>query len=189
MKKQELVEEIYKELMARRLRNADILMHIPDEELRIIKGHILIEEVLFELIKIKMSKPKVIENARLSFSQALTIVEGMYFQEELQIPWLYRATEKLNRLRNKFAHNIDPKNIREDIDAFMDYVIKNNASKGNFPKDKLLYSLGSLHINFASILAMEKKLALLPKQFSSMSFPVRVSLTKLMAKGVLDDFA
>lgn len=56
MNKQQL-DNVYDEFKARRYRGADILNDIQDSGLQIIKGHLLIEEALFELVKFKLSNP------------------------------------------------------------------------------------------------------------------------------------
>jgi len=189
MSKKEELKQIYKDLEKRRYRNVNILVQIPDDELKLIKGHLLIEEILYDLLRNRMSKPQVLDKARLSFAQLIVLVEGLYYEEEFEVSWLYRAAETLNKIRNKLAHNAEPENITDEMEAFSDYVVNNNVSDGFVPQDKLLYALGSIHLNLASILTIDKKHALLPKPLSSMSLSSRVIASKLIAQDALDENA
>lgn len=187
MNKKAALEDIYKYLEKRRLKNSDILAQIPDKELKLLKGHLLIEEVMYDLLKNKMIRPKSLDKARLTFSQLIILVEGLYYEKELENPWLYRATEKLNKIRNKLAHNAEPKNISDEIEVFSDYVVNNLATDGFEPKDKLLYALGSIHLNFASILTIDKKLSLLPKPLNALSFSSKLIASKLISQGAFNE--
>lgn len=169
--------QLLEELHQLHTRINSILSPIIDKELMLIKGHLLIEESLYSLLKNRMKKSNRLGDARLTFAQLIVLVEGLYFEEELNISWIYRALEKLNKIRNRLAHTVEPDNITNDIKEFSAYVIHNNAHDNN-PKDELLYALSSIHTNLSSILIIDKKQSLLPNIVRSMSFSTQVAISK-----------
>ncbi|WP_155890825.1 hypothetical protein [Desulfuromonas sp. TF] len=82
---------------------------IPDTEdltLITLKGHLIIEEILYFIVIKHCQFPKYIAEARLSFSQLSSLTKAM-----INVPihdCVFPAIDKLNKLRNNLAHNITP---------------------------------------------------------------------------------
>jgi len=155
---------------------AATLLQINDPELRIIKGHLLIEEALYKLILFKSENSKAIEKARLTFAQQLAIVEGLYYNKDLMPEWLCPAASQLNKIRNSLAHNLSPKNIDEEIEKFTALVLNNIRKNGEPPlSGRLMYSIGNVHCGFLQILATHEELAKLPPIIRSLSFDSQIT--------------
>jgi hypothetical protein len=95
--------------------------HIPfngDEELIILKGHLLIEEVLNTMLEKHVAHAQAIKDANLGFYKTMKVAEALYYKPERA--WMWRATEKLNTLRNKMAHSLEPKLFNEVRNEFME---------------------------------------------------------------------
>ena len=89
----------------------------------ILKGHLIVEQMLRIIIKKNFLRPQLLDNARLTFYQSLCIVKAFY-KGNIKTDWLWIAIEKLNNLRNQLAHHLEPKNQKEIIDDFLTYIEK-----------------------------------------------------------------
>lgn len=70
----EELRALYHEQLQRRLEAIEMLSKIEEPELLLLKGHLLIEEVLFALLGHRMRKASSLEKARLSFAQIVSLV-------------------------------------------------------------------------------------------------------------------
>lgn len=83
----------------------------------ILKGHLLIEELIKELL-VKLKGPSnVSQKFKINADKLFSIME---IPEELD--WIKESTFKLNKLRNKVAHNLDTSFFDEKINDFIDSV-------------------------------------------------------------------
>jgi hypothetical protein len=90
-------------------RFTELLPKGPDPDLTILKGHLLIEERLRELIDFKLPFSQALEDAHLSAYQVICLAESFFSQQT--DPWLWDVLKKLNKLRNDIAHKIEPSSI------------------------------------------------------------------------------
>ncbi|WP_445364413.1 hypothetical protein ACJJIQ_09140 [Microbulbifer sp. ANSA003] len=91
-----------------------------DKALVILKGHLLIEELITEILKIKLQHNPLAINDR--------TLERWRFRQKLEIFWALAGSElpvfvwqsiaKLNSIRNKMAHSLEPAEIDIKIAAF-----------------------------------------------------------------------
>ena len=88
-----------------------LLMTFDEFSQTAIKGHLLIEERLSQILDLAIGKPEILAKARLIFSQKLRIVQAMSFLKPDDEMWEVAAT--LNRLRNEMAHRLDSPKIEE----------------------------------------------------------------------------
>jgi hypothetical protein len=182
----EQLREITLELAKTRLEAADMLSKIAEPELQLLKAHLLIEEVLFALLSYKIKNAASLEKARLSFSQTVCLVEGLYQGEDISASWLFIACHQLNKIRNRLAHKAKPEGIQEEINHFVDFVFSH--MKPTFdPQSSLRYVLGSVHANLAAILYVNKKVGLLPTIFRGFSFESQISISKVFANSGTSD--
>jgi hypothetical protein len=95
--------------------------HLPDRDiiLIVLRGHLLIEERMTDLINQLLKKPEALKDARLSFYQKLSIVHA-FFGDIKNVPTFWDCIEKLNVIRNRYSHNLAPEDIRKDLIAFLD---------------------------------------------------------------------
>ncbi len=92
---------------------------ITDVTLVVLKGHLLLEEVLIEKVCAKCPSPKFVKKARLSFSQRMTMVRALYTEptkdqkRQKQTETFWGAVQALNEIRNSLAHHLEPKDISD----------------------------------------------------------------------------
>ena len=88
----------------------DFFPHNQDLTLVILKGHLLIEEQITQIIAERVKRPDVLETQngqpRISFYLATYIAEAFFSIE--REPWLWEAIRKLNKVRNAIGHNVEP---------------------------------------------------------------------------------
>lgn len=94
-----------------------LLPHGKDTELVLLKGHLLIEEQIHQIIKERLKNPDALKDARIECHQAICLAQSL-FPLDYQ-PWLWDALKKLNTLRNKVAHNIEPNGLGDRIEYFV----------------------------------------------------------------------
>lgn len=86
----------------------------------VLKGHLLIEEMLDAIIRQFVFHPDYLDGARLSFSQKLHIARSMSLDEHKNGMW--DIAIRLNSLRNELAHSLesDKRSVktRAVIDAY-----------------------------------------------------------------------
>ncbi|MDD5267351.1 MAG: hypothetical protein PHO08_09520 [Methylococcales bacterium] len=97
-------------------------------------GHLIIEELIRELVSDRLKKASVIENSNFSFYQICSIAEGLYGDD---IPsWILPAAKKLNKIRNQYAHNLNPDGIDDLLNDFNQFVFKESGLKKKEVKAK-----------------------------------------------------
>ncbi|WP_171232297.1 hypothetical protein [Ruegeria sp. HKCCA4812] len=86
----------------------------------VLKGHLLIEEMLDSIIRTFVFHPDYLDDARLSFTQKLHIARSISLDEHDNAMW--EIAIRINRLRNELAHSLDsPKRagrIQSVLDAY-----------------------------------------------------------------------
>jgi hypothetical protein len=93
------------------------LPHGKDIDLVILKAHLLIEEEVNAIVRARLENPDVLlAEERFESGYRLRLAQA-FFKPDFQ-PWLWKSLAQLNKLRNRVAHNIDPKgrdNLMKDI--------------------------------------------------------------------------
>lgn len=95
-----------------------------DQTLIILKCHLMIEELLREIIDRSVGDPSALEDARLNFNQCRCLAKA--FLANRKWDWLWDAIKKLNAVRNALAHNLEPQQIDWKISELTQYVMANN---------------------------------------------------------------
>jgi len=91
----------------------------------ILKGHLVIEEIVRTLINENTKDSKSIQKARLSFYQAIYVSKALLAEEgDL---WIWDAALKLNVIRNKIAHNLEVVDIDDKLGDFVEFMIKGHV--------------------------------------------------------------
>ena len=111
---------------------AEIFGDIDIESLVIIKGHLLIEESLNFIIENFVHHPDFMKNANLSFYQKLNVARSMSLNEQDNLIWL--IIEKLNTLRNDFAHRLNSEKREEKIKLIVS-LYKSEMKDSEFVSD------------------------------------------------------
>ena len=86
----------------------------------VLKGHLLIENLLERILKKSSQNPEKITTANLSFHKLACIVQAI-FESKCGL-WVWNAIFELNTIRNILAHNLEISEIDEKIDRFIEHV-------------------------------------------------------------------
>lgn len=82
------------------------ISNIEDEDLLILKGHLLMESALRDYCKSKTINPEAFDGARLSFAQLVKLTQA--FRGRLDgDAWIWNVLKNMNTLRNQIAHQLD----------------------------------------------------------------------------------
>jgi hypothetical protein len=98
--------------------------HLPETKeiaLIVLKGHLLVEELINDLLEEELPNPITLRRGRFTFFQRLLILDAL-------IPWntlelradALSLVEKLNTLRNRLAHHLEPADLNRCIREFLD---------------------------------------------------------------------
>jgi len=94
----------------------------------VLKGHLIVEEMLFAIAASHCAVPVELTKAKLTFAQLLHITQAL-----VTLPIgkrLWPAIAQLNALRNSLIHNLEPKEIDKKILAISQFY---HADKEQFP--------------------------------------------------------
>lgn len=110
-----------------------------DEPLQlVIRGHLWFESRLIRYLAEAVPQPEYLENSRLNFSQRLNVAAALDLIPEEDLPAIF----KLNRLRNKIAHELDAaigeteeRELFNSLSPFMRHIahIAAGGDFGDFP--------------------------------------------------------
>lgn len=106
-----------------------LLPHGKDLILVILKGHLLIEEQLRQIVDEHVKKPEALAMAHLNCFQVICLAEA--FCSDRAAPWVWKALRNLNSLRNDTAHNIEPKRFQQRIEGIVWTVGENSIFAGS----------------------------------------------------------
>ena len=101
---------------------------VDDIIISILKGHLLVEEQLFELIAVEAEKPQALKDSRLTFHQTLCIAESLLWHKDSE--WVWSSCRKLNSIRNSLSHELEPSNLDKNIKEFLSIVEKRYPPHG-----------------------------------------------------------
>ncbi|WP_242101422.1 hypothetical protein [Lysobacter sp. M2-1] len=96
-----------------------VLQHLPrsyDLTLVALKGHLLIEELLDEIIWAHCKSPESLQDVEIRFPAKIKLVLALTGTHELSMIW--SLCEKLNSLRNSLAHKIEHPAAQKKLRAF-----------------------------------------------------------------------
>ena len=126
-----------------------VIEHLPrdgDESLIVLKGHLLVEELLFELVAQSVTHPAALREARLTFYNVACLAKASYFAEGNGHVW--EAVFALNSLRNGYAHNLEPGAREKHLRAFGRAMARGNEKGGDEtiarPTDSLVMGISLL---------------------------------------------
>ena len=90
-------------------------------DLSILKGYLLVEEVLNTIIEMELRRSEFIHKAKLTFFQKIFIAKSVADYDEEEV-WIWTAIEKLNSIRNKMTHRLNDPKLENKIIDFIKYV-------------------------------------------------------------------
>jgi hypothetical protein len=152
------------------------LSHMPlksDPALSVLKGHLLLEELLWQLIASKVRFPSELESVRFSFEHALALAKAV--AGDTSSPWVWQALKLLNTVRNKLSHRLEPKDIDSNLRDFYLLVKQNMKADGG----EVVNIVGPLHWHIGLLyIALSSALRIKPKTLLTMSQEERDVLLK-----------
>lgn len=101
-----------------RERALSILTSPAETTATLLRGHLLIEELLESLIKKKCASPSVIDNSTFSFSVKCNIAKALYGSDF----YVWPLIELLNSARNEMAHSIESPKLTTKLDKLTSSV-------------------------------------------------------------------
>ncbi|SQK74447.1 hypothetical protein [Tatumella ptyseos] len=107
----------------------------------VLKSHLFLEEILYEIVLLHCKTPKVLEGVQFSFHHKLKLAEALYGVHlyKLKIPGgVWPVLDALNKLRNDLAHKIDSPKLKDKIVNFL------TSSEENLMKDRKLRPLNEI---------------------------------------------
>jgi hypothetical protein len=146
-----------------RFRAEEVLEHLTDGIVLVLKGHLLLEEVLFQLVYSKCPNPEYVDRANLRFFQLLNMARALHpippdeSARKMTTPELWDAMEALNTLRNRLAHKLEPKDLSP---------LLNRLKVGTFSEPMTLDNpaiVNGLGISIAFLLGIAGAMAYSPK--------------------------
>ena len=100
-----------------------------DMTLQVLKGHLILEETLRELLDALLTSPDAIKGERgASFSchHVICLVHAMAPPPANRADWLWTSAKQLNNLRNDLAHKLSPAGLDNKVKAFIETVQKSD---------------------------------------------------------------
>ena len=119
--------------------------------LDLLKGHLLVEEVLEEIIFAACRKPDIARDSRMSFYTKAKLAEAI-----CGVPSpVWQCIEHLNHVRNELAHGKNLPRLESKIDAYL------SCSRQQFPRvtweserlDNLVLAIISTHAGISGLAA------------------------------------
>jgi uncharacterized protein YutE (UPF0331/DUF86 family) len=131
-KRIEAISEIRSQRSSRYLA---ILEESEDLTALILKGHLVVEELLTSGIEAYCQDVDQLKKANLRFAQKLPLLRAL---ERLPVvnPRFWDAIARLNRLRNELAHNLESSRIDEISGTFVKAVEAASSVGTKFPEPK-----------------------------------------------------
>jgi hypothetical protein len=108
-----------------------VIRHLPTEgdlSLIVLKGHLLIEELLHALVQSSVPHPSSLDHANLSFHDIACVAESLFFEERHEHIW--KSIHALNTLRNAYAHHIEPPKLDDLLTNLGIAMSKGDISAG-----------------------------------------------------------
>jgi len=96
-----------------------IIKHLPydgDIETIILKGHLLIEEVLNVLLRSVSVNSSAMSAANLSFYKLASVAKAIFYEDRMSMIW--EAIFEINSLRNALAHKLEIPDWNQRLEKF-----------------------------------------------------------------------
>jgi len=132
----------------------ELLGRVDETTLVVLKGHLLIEEMLESIITKFVFHPEFVEEASLRFAQKVAIARSMSLDEHENEMW--QLAIKLNSLRNELAHSLSSPKRTAKTKAVIDLYFELTAempyseSQRSQPEPTVLAYAIALFLGFLS---------------------------------------
>jgi|GEM_PF-4479750 hypothetical protein len=130
----------------------------------VLRGHLVLEELLFSAVAAHCPNAEYLKMANLRFPQLVAMLRAL---EKLPAvpPWLWKALTELNGLRNSLAHRIELADLNARVERFVSTIPSGLEAEHKLPppvtqkesvRHALLYMLGALSVVAVFQSAMEE---------------------------------
>lgn len=139
------IEDLFKDKSYQRFSK-----HFPrtgDLTLIVLKGHLLLEEEINDLLSQFMKNKNYIEKAKLSFYQKICLVESLLLEGSTK-GTCFEIIEMINLLRNNIAHKLEPKKLEAKVRDLLYCMFPNNKVEINNTDKRIKY----LELGIASLI-------------------------------------
>jgi hypothetical protein len=140
------------------------LSHLPADDTEVLslvlRVQLLVDHRVREFVLERMLNPDALEDARLSAEQWIRLAEALTLPSA-NAKWLWDMARRLNKMRNKLAHNLDPGDMQTRIKSFAsDY-----ARQWPLRETQFIDAAGHLYGQIAELarIAREKGFRVRPK--------------------------
>lgn len=109
-------------------------LHLPitkDPTVVILRGHLLIEELLDNIISLYLKKPSALKDARLTFFQKMRLAQG--FLGDIKGDSTWKIIEALNKLRNQISHKLPDDTLVDKMNPLLKEMFEEDY--GHIPED------------------------------------------------------
>lgn len=121
-----------------------------DLDLIILKGHLIVEERINEVLEKKL-KPNLFKKVKdLRFPTRLVLLQ-IVVNFDKTFDQFFEAVEKLNGLRNKMAHNLESPELEKRVKEVVN-LMYNSVLNKKFQKNSLIHQLKQAIILIAEII-------------------------------------
>lgn len=143
---------------------ASFLKHLPNYQepkvLILLKGHLLIEELLRGYLDRELPNPTKFKHDQFSFAKVLSLCHALTSPKIES--WGFEAAEKLNKIRNEIAHELDSPKLQNEIDCLICSVEQHAADSVYPPEDRdeetrLYMAISDLHNEFTNVFRYKPK--------------------------------
>ncbi len=98
-----------------------------------LKGHLLVEELLRGYIDCKLPNPAAFKHDQFSFAKVLILCRALA-PTKVQ-SWAFDATKKLNDARNEVAHELDSPKMQSKLESFVGLVEQHAIDPATFIRE------------------------------------------------------
>ncbi len=132
----------------------DQILRTPDELVGLVlRGHLIVEELLYAAVSAHCQEAGHLRTARLRFPQLVALLRAL---EKISAvpPNYWTALSELNGLRNALAHNLEPQDLASRATRFVALVAE-GSTQAKFPEPysspealetALFYLIGGLEV-------------------------------------------
>ena len=140
---------------------ASLLKHLPHYQeptaLILLKGHLLIEELLRGYIDRKLPNPAAFKHDQFLFAKVLMLCRALTPSKVRS--WAFDAAKKLNDARNEVAHELDSPEMQSKLESFIG-LVEQHAKDSVFPpkernEARLYMAISDLHTELSHVLRAE----------------------------------
>jgi len=89
---------------------------LTDISLIVLRGHLIVEEELFDLVASISNAPELLRKGNLGFYNIASVAKALLYQEKYKSIW--DAVFALNSLRNALAHHLETDELASRIEKF-----------------------------------------------------------------------